>query len=57
MLSVNVLTVPCSQQQKDVKQHVKTTTGEPEGCERVIRRGWAQRVKACTNSSLLSFSK
>ena len=46
-----------SQQQKGMKQHVKTTTGEPKGCERVISRGGGvQRVKVCTNSSLLSFS-
>ena len=46
-----------SQQQKGVKQHVKTTAGEPKGCERVISRGeGGQRVKTCINSSLLSFS-
>ena len=45
MLSVNVLTMSHSQQQKDVKQHVTTTTGEPEGCQRVIRRGGGQREK------------
>ena len=43
MLSVNVLTMSHSQQQKGVKQHMKTTTGEPEGCERVVRKGGGVR--------------